>query len=139
MDRTCWFDSFGFRKVPFAFTEGGLLYNQETGDDADGSALSAHAETSPVEISQTGEPLVLVDKIIPDLTVSGSLSCTISSKKYPNDSATTKGPFTISQGTTKISMRSRGRQLSMKLESTADGASWSLGDFRFNSRSDGLR
>ena len=139
MDRTCWFDSFGFRKVPFAFTEGGLLYNQETGDDADGSALSAHAETSPVEISQTGEPLVLVDKIIPDLTVSGSLSCTISSKKYPNDSATTKGPFTISQGTTKISMRSRGRQLSMKLESTAVGDSWSLGDFRFNSRSDGLR
>ena len=82
---------------------------------------------------------MLVDKIIPDLTVSGTLSCTIFSKKYPNDSTTTKGPFTISQGTTKISMRSRGRQMSMKLESTDVGDSWSLGDFRFNSREDGLR
>ena len=139
IDRTCWFDSFGFRKVPFAFSKEGYLYNQETGADADGAALGAHVETSQVEVSQTGNDLMLVDKIIPDLTVSGTLSCTIFSKKYPNDSTTTKGPFTISQGTTKISMRSRGRQMSMKLESTDVGDSWSLGDFRFNSREDGLR
>ena len=139
MSRTCWFDSFGFRKIPFSFSSDGYLYNQEFGDDADGAALSAHAETSPMEINATGQSLMLVDKIIPDLTVSGSLNCTVYSKKYPNDSTTTKGPFTISQDTTKISMRSRGRQMSLKLESDAIGDSWSLGEFRINSREDGLR
>ena len=139
MSRTCWFDSFGFRKVPFSFSSDGYLYNQETGDDADGSALSAHAETSPMEISVTGQSLMLVDKIIPDLTISGSLSCTVYAKKYPNGTATTKGPFTISSDTTKISMRSRGRQMSLKLESTAVGDSWSLGEFRVNLREDGSR
>ena len=82
---------------------------------------------------------MLVDKIIPDLTVSGSLSCTVYAKKYPNADAITKGPFTISSGTTKISMRSRSRQMSLKLESSAVGDSWSLGEFRVNSREDGLR
>ena len=82
---------------------------------------------------------MLVDKIIPDITMTGSLSCTVLSKKYPNDSTITKGPFTIQSDTAKISMRSRGRQVSLKLESTALGDSWSFGDFRINSRQDGLR
>jgi hypothetical protein len=137
--RTCWFDSFGFRKNPFAFSSSGLLYNHEVGTDDDGSAISAHITSSPIEIDSGGNTMMLVDKIIPDATVSGSLSCTVTSKKYPNDSAVTKGPFTIQSNTDKISMRSRGRQMSLKLESTATGDSWSLGDFRINSRQDGLR
>ena len=92
-----------------------------------------------MEVSQNGDEMMLIDKIIPDVTVSGSVSCTVSSKKYPNSSAVTKGPFTLSQDTAKISMRSRGRQMSLKLESTETGDSWSLGDFRVNVRQDGMR
>ena len=137
--RTCWFDSFGFRKLPFAFSSAGLLYNHESGDDDAGSALPAYITSSPIEIDPTGNTLMLMDKIIPDVTMSGELNCTVFSKKYPNDSTITKGPFTIDPDTAKISMRSRGRQVSLKLESTAVGDSWSLGDFRINSRQDGLR
>ena len=137
--RTCWFDSFGVRKFPFAFSSDGLLYNHESGTDDNGSAIPAHITSSPIEIDRTGNNLMLVDKIIPDVTMSGELSCTLFSQKYPNDSTITKGPFTIDQDTAKISVRSRGRQVSLKLESTAVGDSWSLGDFRINSRQDGLR
>ena len=139
IDRSCWFDSFGFRKVPFAFSPDGLLYNHEVGTDDNGSALSAYITSSPMEISPTGNDVMLVDKIIPDADISGSLNCTVFSKKYPNASTVTKGPFTLSQDTAKISMRSRGRQMSLKLESTGTGDSWSLGDFRVNSRQDGMR
>ena len=137
--RNCWFDSFGFRKVPFAFSADGLLYNHEVGSDDNGAALPAHITSSPMEVSQNGDEMMLIDKIIPDVTVSGSVSCTVSSKKYPNSSTVTKGPFTLSQDTAKISMRSRGRQMSLKLESTETGDSWSLGDFRVNVRQDGMR
>ncbi len=82
---------------------------------------------------------MLVDKIIPDATITGTLDVTIETQKYPNSTAVTKGPFTISQNSTKVSMRARGRQMSVKLQSDAIGDSWSLGDFRVNVRQDGLR
>ena len=138
LERTAWFDSFGFRKVPFSFSKVGLLYDQETGTDDDGSAMTAYVESSPMEVS-AGDSLMLVDKIIPDATVSGNLLCTLYSKKYPNGSTTTKGPFTITSDTTKVSMRSRSRQMSLRMESTEIGASWLLGEFRVNAREDGLR
>ena len=125
--------------MPFAFSPDGLLYNHEVGTDDNGSALSAYITSSPMEMSPTGNDVMLVDKIIPDADISGSLNCTVFSKKYPNASTVTKGPFTLSQDTAKISMRSRGRQMSLKLESTGTGDSWSLGDFRVNSRQDGMR
>ncbi len=139
ISRNCWFDSFGFRKVPFAFSSDGLLYNHEVGSDDNDDALPAHITSSPMEVSQNGNEMVLIDKIIPDATISGSVSCTVYSKKYPNGSTVTKGPFTILSDTDKISMRSRGRQMSLRLESTAKGDAWSLGDMRVNSRQDGMR
>ena len=51
----------------------------------------------------------------------------------------TKGPFTISPDSTKISLRAKGRQMAFKLESSEIGDSWLLGDMRINTREDGLR
>jgi hypothetical protein len=137
--RTCWHDAFGFKKVPFAFDKSGNLYDHETGSDDDGSAMTAFIESSPLEISETGEELFLVDKIVPDLTSVGDVKLTIKTRKYPQSSDITKGPFTISPDSTKISIRARGRQMAFKVESDATGDSWLLGDFRINSRQDGIR
>ena len=139
MSRTAWEDAFGFRKVPFAYDEDGDLYNHETGTDADGAAMTAFIETSPMEVSQTGDDLMLVDKVVPDATMTGSLNMTVKSRKYPQDVDITKGPFTISSNSTKVSLRARGRQIGFKLESSSVGDSWLVGDFRVNARQDGLR
>jgi len=139
MSRTAWEDAFGFRKVPFAYDADGDLYNHETGTDADGSAMTAFIETSPMEVSQTGDDLMLVDKVVPDATMTGSLNMTVKSRKYPQDVDITKGPFTISSNSTKVSLRARGRQIGFKLESSSVGDSWLVGDFRVNARQDGLR
>jgi hypothetical protein len=139
MSRTAWEDAFGFRKVPFAYDADGDLYNHETGTDADGAAMTAFIETSPMEVSQTGDDLMLVDKVVPDATMTGSLNMTVKSRKYPQDVDITKGPFTISSNSTKVSLRARGRQIGFKLESSSVGDSWLVGDFRVNARQDGLR
>ena len=113
----------------------------ETGNNDNGSAMSSFIESSSLEISQGGDALFLVDKVIPDLTATSdtSLSLTIKTRKYPSDSDITKGPFTITSETTKLSTRARGRQMAMKLESSGTEDDWQLGDFRINTRQDGLR
>ena len=141
MDRSVWHDSFGARKVPFAFDASGYLYEQETGTSADGAAMSAFIESSPMEISSGGENLYMIDKIIPDATLTSdtSLFIELKSRKYPNATEVTKGPFTISSTTTKLSTRSKGRQIAVKLSSTGSDDDWSIGDFRINTRQDGMR
>jgi hypothetical protein len=120
MGRTVWSDSFGFRSTPFAFDSNGYLYNHETGTSANGSAMNAYIESAPREITAEGENLYIVDKVVPDVTMSSdsSLSLYINTRKYPNATETTKGPFTITSTTGKVSVRAKGRQMSVKLEST---------------------
>jgi len=139
--RTVWSDSFGFREVPFAFDKEGFLYNHETGTTDDGSAMNSFVESSPGELTQDGENLYLVDKIIPDVTMSSTtnLFVELNTRKYPNATEVTKGPFTITSSTTKLSTRAKGRQISMKVYSSGTEDDWSLGDFRINSIRDGLR
>ena len=155
LDRTVWSDSFGSRGNPFAFDSGGELYNHEIGTSADNQDMTAFIEGSPQEISTSGENTYLVDKIIPDIHVgqSTNLEVFVNTKRYPvvtTDSTslnffasanqgTTKGPFTINATTEKISMRARGRQMSMKLQSTGSLDEWVMGTFRINAREDGMR
>ena len=141
MDRTVWSDSFGAKLVPFAFDPNGYLYNHETGTSADGAAMNSYIEGSPREISQDGETLYMVDQVIPDVTMSSgtSLDLYMNTRKYPNATETVKGPFTITSSTDKVSTRAKGRQIALKFQSTGTTDEWTLGDFRVNSRQDGLR
>ena len=141
LDRTVWSDSFGARKVPFAIDPDGYLYEHETGTSADGAAMNSYIEGSPREISENGETLYMVDQVIPDVTMttSTSLSLYMNTRKFPNSTETVKGPFTITSSTEKVSTRAKGRQISMKFQSTGLDDEWTLGDFRVNSRQDGLR
>ena len=141
LNRTVWHDSFGARQVPFAFDETGILYNHETGTSDNGSAMNAFVESSPMEITSGGNELFMVDKVVPDVTLTSNtnLLLELKSRKYPNATEITKGPFTISTSTTKISTRAKGRQIAVKLSSTGANDDWSFGDFRINTREDGLR
>jgi hypothetical protein len=141
LNRTVWSDAFGVRQVPFAFDENGILYNHETGTSDNGSAMNTFVESSAMEISQAGDNTFMVDKIIPDLntTSTSSLSLTLKTRKYPNASDITKGPFTITDQTEKVSTRAKGRQMTLKIESTGTEDTWQLGDFRINTRQDGFR
>jgi hypothetical protein len=83
----------------------------------------------------------MVEKIIPDATLSSNtnLYVQLKTRKYPQATETTKGAFTITSSTRKISTRAKGRQMSVKFYSSGANDEWSLGDFRVNARKDGLR
>ena len=143
MTRTNWRDSFGVREVPFATDKEGRLYNHETGTDDAGSAMAAFIESSPVELSVPNAPdgtnLFMIDRLVPDATITGNMKVELKSKKHPLGSEVTKGPFTISPSTSKVSCRAKGRQIQVKLSNTDVGDTWALGRFRINLRADGLR
>jgi hypothetical protein len=144
LSRTAWQDSFGVRLTPYATSVDGFIYNQETGVNDDASAMTSYIESSAIEFDSQNSPagtnLFLIDKVIPAGDITGSISLTLKSKKYPLDSSeVSKGPFTISSGTTKVSLRSKGRQMKMRVASSAVDDNWELGTFRVNIRPDGLR
>jgi len=141
MDRSVWSDSFGAKKVPFAFDPSGFLYNHETGTSDNGAAMNSFIEGSPREISENGETLYMVDQVVPDVNMSAntSLDLYMNTRKYPNATEVVKGPFPITSSTVKISTRAKGRQIALKFQSTGTTDEWTLGDFRINSRQDGLR
>ena len=141
LQRNAWSDATNVRKVPFALDKDGKLYNHETGTSDNGSAMSAFIESGDVELDSTGENLFMVDKIIPDatMTTDTSLSVQIKTRKYPNATEITKGSFTVTSTTEKVSTRAKGRQMAIKFSSSGTADDWSLGDFRINARKDGLR
>ena len=141
MQRNAWSDATNVRNVPFAFDTDGKLYNHETGTSDNGLVMDAYIETGEVEIDASGNNLFMVDKIIPDATMSNNtnLYLQLKTRKYPNSTETTKGAFTVTSSTDKISTRAKGRQMAVKFYSSGADDDWSLGDFRVNTREDGLR
>ncbi|MAO24171.1 MAG: hypothetical protein CMJ25_25750 [Phycisphaerae bacterium] len=103
--------------------------------------MNSYIEGSPREISADGENLYMVDQVIPDVTMTPNTSLLLymNTRKFPNATEITKGPFTITSSTEKVSTRAKGRQISMKFQSSGTEDDWTLGDFRVNSRQDGLR
>jgi hypothetical protein len=144
LQRTVWHDQFGVRTVPYAVDKSGYLYKHETGTDDDSSAMTSFIESSAVEFdvqnSPDGTNLFMIDKVIPAGSITGSIALLVKSKKYPfDDSEISKGPFTIESDTTKVSLRAKGRQMKVRLTSSAISDNWELGTFRFNLRPDGTR
>ena len=136
--------------------EGGYLYDHEVGYDADGSAMAASIEASPIDMGE-GERFVFISRIIPDITFQGStgnspsVDMTLSMQDYPGSPygqaeseavtssaiSTTTVPF--EQFTTKADIRLRGRSFAFKVGSTALGVRWRLGSPRIQLRQDGRR
>ena len=141
LQRNTWSDAVNVRNVPFAFDKDGKLYNHETGTTDNGSAMNAFIETGDVEIDSDGETLFLVDKIIPDVTMTSdtNLFMQLKTRKYPNATETTKGDFTVTSTTRKVSTRAKGRQMAFRFFSSGTKDDWLLGDFRINARRDGMR
>ena len=88
-----------------------------------------------------------------DNNVTPSALMSIDTKNFPGSSATTTSTSpsggslattavsasTIDEFTEQIHIRARGRQLSLKIQSTAAGVAWQLGTPRADVRPDGRR
>ena len=141
LNRNVWLDAQGFRNVPFAFDGDARLYDHESGNSDNGNAMNCFIESGELEIDETGNRTFLIDKIVPDATMTSNtnLNVEFKCKKYPNGTEVTKGPFTITSSTQKVSTRAKGRQIAIKYSSTGINDDSTLGDFRINATEDSFR
>ncbi len=105
--RTAWLD-LNERLPPLTVDLTGLLQLQDTGFTANGAAQIATIQSGFMDIVEGGD-LMSVDQLIPDFLWDGpnpSLTITMYFRKWPGDTPTAMGPFTITPTTEYISLRS---------------------------------
>ena len=159
--RTAWLDS-GLRDNPLAATYDNNLVDHESGiDDNQGSsaaAITAYVESSEFDLDD-GHKFMHVNRIIPDVSFDGStatspvvtmtlkplrnsgsgIHSTPSLGGVNNATVTRTASSPVEVFTDQINVRVRGRQLSMRIESSAEGVTWQLGAPRIDMRPDGRR
>ena len=152
LSRTAWHDR-GIRRFPIA-AGSSYLFDHETGNDDDGSPMTASIESSQIDIGD-GYQFSFIKQLIPDITFEGSTSdtgnptatFTLQARKGPGStyansssgSSERTSTTSVEQFTDLINVRLRGRSFNMKLESTAQGVAWKLGTPRVDIRPDGRR
>jgi hypothetical protein len=161
MTRTAWLDS-GLRDYPLAATYSNNLVNQEEGVDDNelGASTPIHAYASTAEFDlDDGHQFNFIWRVLPDITFDGSttespsavmtlLPMQNSGSGYNspasvggsnNGTITRSAVLPIEKFTEQINTRVRGRQMTMKIESTEAGVTWQLGSPRLDMRPDGRR
>lgn len=143
--RSAWIDQTVFG-TPIAANPGGVIYQHEQTNDADGSPLVASFQTTYFYLSE-GEEFVTVVQVIPDMiwgTYAGSagsaqIQLTFLVVNYPGETPRQYGPYTVTQATKFITTRFRGRQVALKLQSADLNSFWRLGKIRFTFAKQGRR
>jgi hypothetical protein len=117
-----------------------FMYAQEKGNNADGSAMTAYVESGDFVIPQAGQNLMSISRFIPDFkNLAGTVNVSLKFRDYPASSQRTNGPFAVTTATTKIDTRARGRQGSIRIESSAVDTDWRFGTYRADIRQGGMR
>ena len=139
MARTTWVSAGHVYPNPLATSTTGYMYAHESGNSDDGSALAAYVESGDFDMADGGK-LVFMDRVIPDFVDQvGNITLTIKTRKYPQGTPTSKGPYTLATTSTMVPIRARGRQVAFRLASSGTSNFWRLGTFRGRMRPDGSR
>jgi len=145
MSRLAWIDR-SVLGAPIAIGGNtGLLYQHETGYDADTEPLTPSFTTGFFYLDE-GQNFFIVDQIIPDMKwgsyggdQDAQVMITINAVETPGETPVTYGPFLMTQATQYIDCRIRARQISVTVSSSDSGSFWRLGLLRFRFAPDGRR
>ena len=140
LDRTAWKDA-GIFTYPIGSDSAGKAFNQENGVNDGTSAMTASVETGFFSGDENGDNIIFINKLIPDTSFStgNTIKFQLKSKRYPNDSEITKGPYSITSSTNKLNFRTRGRSFQCKWYTDETDVAWRLGTWRAQGQADGTR
>jgi len=118
--RTCWVDSNVVFSYPTAAKADGSILVEEYGTTDDGTPYNYSLSTGDIEIDD-GTTFLHARKLIPDYErIEGDHTVTIEARGWPARAATQKGPYTVNEATTDISVRARGRMLRLLFAGSDD-------------------
>jgi hypothetical protein len=105
----------------YGVTEGrSLVYSHEDGVNADGTAITAFIQSGYFDISE-GDNMLFMKRFIPDFKNQvGNLTVNLLLRPYPQATASPSSldPYVITPTTQKVDTRARGRQISLKIETS---------------------
>jgi hypothetical protein len=141
----------GIENFPIAAADN-LLYQHESGIDADGETLDSFIESSPIDVAD-GNNFMFISRILPDVSFGNSTAVNPSvamSVKMQNamggDIAQSNSKLVtqtntspVEQFTEQVYMRLRGRSMRFRVESDEFGVTWRLGSPTIDIRTDGRR
>tara|TARA_R100001126_G_scaffold89441_2_gene58428 strand:+ start:994 stop:2844 length:1851 start_codon:yes stop_codon:yes gene_type:complete len=126
-----------------SLTSDNYLYIHEFGHTADGEPLNAFVASGGIGLGD-GEQFAAVRRVIPDFTFRGNsaavdLSLEVKGRDFPLSSETLLDTATIASTTGQFHLRARTREMIIKISSNGTDYGWTLGDLRFDVRTDGRR
>ena len=144
LPRSAWIDQTVLGN-PFGAITAGTIYQHETSNDAAGQPLVSSFTTGYFFIAE-GEDFCVVDQILPDFkwgffgaAQTANVQMTFNVVNFPGDTPVQYGPFTVTVATEILSVRFRGRQMSITVGSGDIGSFWRLGRIRYRYAPSGRR
>lgn len=155
IEKTSWLDS-ALRQYPQTTntpenSTTGYLYNQEYGLNEDTLPMEAYIQSSDFDIGD-GEKFMLSRRLIPDLDFSGTtannaeVTFGIKSRNFPGkaefsdtDDSRPIIETSVNQYQGEVFIRTRARQLALRISSVDLNVQWQLGTPRLDVREDGKR
>ncbi|CAB5220027.1 hypothetical protein UFOVP231_38 [uncultured Caudovirales phage] len=120
-----------------------FIFQHETSPDADGSGMHSYFQTGYFVLSEA-DVKMFIDQVWPDMKwgyyggyQSANIQLTFYVVDYPGQTPTAYGPYPLTQATTYITPRFRGRLVSIRIEGSNTGSWWRLGNFRYRIQQDG--
>lgn len=142
LSRTAWINE-SVLGPPIGAGSDQYLYQHETSPDADGQPMHSSFQTGYFVMNEA-DVKMFVDQVWPDMkwgyynnTQGANVLLTFYVTDYAGQTPTAYGPFTMTQATTFITPRFRGRLVSIKIESNDIGSWWRLGNIRYRYQEDG--
>ena len=148
MARTAWVD-YGIHDNPRACGEDSstnYVYLQESGQNADGSAMTSFIESADFDLDPDGDHFMFISRLIPDVSIKdttggsdGTVNYVLKTRNFPGDSLSTSSTNAVTSTTQQAYLRARSRQAVVRIESSTTDFAWTLGDMRLDIRPDGRR
>lgn len=141
LTRTAWIDQ-SVLGPPMGAGEDRVVYQHEVTQDADGNPINAYVQTGYFAL-QEGDLKTFVDQMWPDMkwglyggTQNAQVKITFYVVDYPGQTPKVSEHL-VTQNTTFITPRIRGRLVSIRIESNDLGSFWRLGNIRYRLQPDG--
>jgi hypothetical protein len=140
--RTAWINE-SVLGPPIGAAPDRFIYQHETSTDADGQPINASFQTGYFALSEA-DVKMFIDQVWPDMkwgyyggAQSAEVQLTFYVTDYAGQTPLTYGPFNLTQATTYVTPRFRGRLVSIKVESDDIGSFWRIGNIRYRIQPDG--
>lgn len=142
LNRSSWLDQ-SVLGQPMGTSSDGYIYQHEVSFNADNQPLVSSFRTGFFEMSEA-EMKMFVDQVWPDMkwgyyngAKNANVLMTFHVADYPDGPSLSYGPYTLTEATTYITPRFRGRLVSIEISSDDLDTFWRLGGIRYRLQPDG--